>query len=110
ARGAALAAARNVTVTPPVGGGFVVKNASSVPVLTVDANGNLIVAKLGVATAQSSPLCFNSVTGSLGPCSGGGLVGPTGPAGATGPAGVTGSTGATGALGLQGPTGVPGPT
>src|SRR5260221_11815155 len=76
-----LAGAQNVTVTPPAGGGFVVNNASSGPGLTVDANGNLIVAKLGVATAQSSPLCFNSGIGRLRPCSGGGLVGPTGPTG-----------------------------
>ena len=102
-----LAGAQNVTVTPPAGGSFVVNNASSLPVLTVDANGNVIVAKLGVATAQSSPLCFNSVSGALGPCSGGGLVGPTGPTGATGATGPAGATGA--ASTVAGPTGATGP-
>jgi len=105
-----LAVAQNVTVTPPAGGGFVVNNTSSVPLLTLDANGNLIVAKLGMATAQTSPLCFNAVTGSLGACSGGGLVGPTGITGATGSIGATGATGAQGVTGATGATGMVGAT
>lgn len=110
------AAAQNVTVTPPSGGGFVVNNSSGTPQFTIDPSGKLFFASLPGAATQSSPLCFNAVSGQLGPCGalpGGatGATGATGPAGATGPTGATGVgvTGPTGAQGIQGVTGPAGP-
>ena len=96
-----VASAQNVTVTPPAGGGFVLES------------GPLTVVGLPIATQQTDPLCFNAVTGVVGPCAAGSFVGPTGPTGATGPAGVgtagpTGATGSTGSTGATGPTGATG--
>jgi hypothetical protein len=99
---ASSASAQDVSVTPPAGGGFAVKDSSGTTVrFKVDANGNVIVPGLAAAAQQSSTVCFDSSTGTFGPCpaSSGGATG------ATGPAGVTGSTGATGAQGITGPTG-----
>lgn len=110
------AAAQNVAVTPPSGGGFVVNNSAGTPQFTIDPSGKLFFASLPGAATQSSALCFNSVSGQLGPCGtlpGGatGATGATGPAGATGPTGATGAgvTGPTGAQGIQGVTGPVGP-
>ncbi len=96
------ASAQNVTVTPPSGGGFVL------------ASGGFTVVGLPGAGQQTNPLCFNAVTGVVGPCAAAALVGPTGPAGATGPVGATGpagvgATGATGPAGVTGPIGFTGP-
>jgi hypothetical protein len=103
----AAAFAQDVTVTPPVGGGFAVNNASNVALFKIDANGNLAIAGLGGAVAQASPVCFDTVSGLVGPCATGGLVGPTGATGAAGPAGAMG---ATGPQGSTGPTGAAGAT
>lgn len=111
--------AQDVTVTPPVGGGFVVNNAANVALFKIDASGNLAIAGLAGAVAQTSPVCFDTVSGLVGPCATGGLVGPTGatgapgPMGATGPvgpAGTAGATGAPGGAGATGPQGSIGPT
>ena len=95
------ASAQNVTVTPPSGGGFVL------------ASGNFTVVGLAGAGQQTNPVCFNAVTGVVGPCAAAALVGPTGAAGATGPIGATGPagvgmTGATGPAGVTGPMGLTG--
>lgn len=99
------ASAQDVVVTPPIGGGFVVKDASSTALFTIDANGNLAIAGLNAATPRAAPVCFDQTSGMLGPCTNGGLVGPTGPQGPTGAPGADGATGPTGAQGLIGPTG-----
>lgn len=102
----ACVSAQDVTVTPPSGGGFVLES------------GSLTVVGLPAAAQQGNSVCFNAVTGVVGPCAAGANVGPTGPTGpagatgATGPAGVgsVGPTGATGAAGPAGPTGATGAT
>ncbi|MBR0346657.1 MAG: hypothetical protein IJI03_15510, partial [Rudaea sp.] len=112
------ASAQDVTVTPPSGGGFVVKDSSGNAIrLRVDASGNLILPGLGASTQQGALVCFNTATGTLGPCvpgtgTGNGPAGPTGPMGVTGPTGPTGVTGATGAgvTGATGAVGATGPT
>jgi len=109
----AKAQAQDVTVTPASGGGFVVNNSAAAPQFTIDASGKFFLPALAAAPTQSSTLCFNSVSGQLGPCGAlpGGATGPTGPTGATGaagPAGIAGATGATGPAGAAGPTGATG--
>ena len=118
----ANASAQDVTVQPPSGGGFVVKDSSGNAVrFRVDANGNVIVPGLGTAAQQGALVCFDATTGTVGPCVpgtgvGNGATGATGAAGATGPAGPAGATGATGpigpagAIGSQGVQGVSGAT
>ena len=108
------ARAQDVTVTPASGGGFVVNNSAGAPQFTIDASGKFLLPALAAAPTQSSALCFNSVSGQLGPCGAlpGGATGPTGPTGATGAtgsAGIAGATGATGATG-SGSTGATGAT
>jgi hypothetical protein len=90
------ACAQDITVTPPIGGGFVVNS------------GNFIVSSLPTAITQTTALCFNVVNGLVGPCAPGALIGPTGPAGATGAVGDTGATGVIGATGNSGPIGATG--
>lgn len=102
--------AADVTVTPPVGGGFVVTDAASAPLFSIDANGVLSIVQLPAAAAQANPACFDAISGTLGPCSGGGVVGPTGPTGPVGPIGPTGATGATGDIGPTGAVGAMGVT
>jgi hypothetical protein len=111
--------AQDVSVTPPSGGGFVVKDSSGNAIrFKIDANGNLLVPGLGAALPQGALLCFDTTTGLLGPCAAGtgdGMVGPTGPAGPTGATGMSGAVGDTGpigatGIGLIGPTGSTGAT
>lgn len=116
------AQAADVKVVPPVAGGFSVRNAGdSADLLRVDENGRISFPNLGAAATQSAAVCFDTVSGVLGPCGGGsgggatGATGPTGPTGATGPTGPTGATGigvtgATGATGVTGAQGLLGPT
>lgn len=105
------AVAQNISITPPSGGGFVVNNSAGTPEFTIDPTGKAFLASLAGASTQSSALCFNAVSGQLGPCAAlpGGATGATGPAGATGAVGPTGSTGAQGVQGIQGATGAAGP-
>jgi len=87
--------AQNVVVTPPGAGDFEI------------GSGHLIVSDLNAATQQASPVCFDSATGTFGPCSPGSNVGPAGPQGPIGPVGPTGATGSTGPAGATGPQGPP---
>jgi hypothetical protein len=69
--------AADVTVAPPPGAGFAVRDAAnSSDRLRVNEAGVLIPG-IGAATARDSLTCFNGVTGQLGPCSAG-LTGATG--------------------------------
>lgn len=110
---ASPAGAADVTVVPPAGGGFSVRDAAdSADRLRVDAGtGAVTIPGLPGAAPTTSLLCFDSVTGTMGPCAGGVAgVGPTGATGPIGPAGPTGATGATGPAGEAGAIGPPGPT
>ena len=108
--------AQDVSVIPPTGGGFVVKDSSGSGMhFQVDANGNVIVPNLGAAAQQGTLVCFNTGSGQFGPCVAGTGIGPPGPMGATGATGATGMTGSIGAtgatgLGTTGPTGASGTT
>ncbi|MBN8478214.1 MAG: collagen-like protein [Burkholderiales bacterium] len=115
----------DVKLKPPPGGGVAVRDPTdTADRLRVDGNGTVVVPGLPAATQRNSVLCFDSVTGTLGPClpgaipagatgptgaTGSGSAGPTGPTGPTGSAGPTGPSGATG-FGAAGPTGPTGPT
>jgi hypothetical protein len=120
----------DITVIPPAGGGFVVKNqAGTVERLRVMETGDVFLPSLSNAQQAGSVACYDGPTGRMGPCSpsaGAGAQGPAGPAGPTGaagpvgasgdagpqgvagPQGATGATGATGAAGATGPTGTAG--
>jgi len=117
--------AADVTVVPPAGGGFAVRDAAdSANRLRVTESGAVLVPALGSATPQGTAACFDAGSGQLGPCSAGGagatgatgatgVTGAAGPAGAigpAGPAGPAGATGATGPVGAVGLTGLTGPT
>lgn len=116
------ALAADITMVPPPGGGFTVRDpGNTVNRLRVDGGGDVSIPSLGTAAQQGTATCFNAGTGQLGPCSPGamGVTGPTGPVGPTGPAGPQGvqgiqgpqgAVGATGAAGVAGPTGPSGPT
>jgi|GEM_PF-2316070 len=98
--------AADVTVVPPSGGGFSVRDpADAADRLRVDGNGAVALPGLPDAPQQEHVLCFDG-NGLLGPCAPGAAVGPTG---ATGSAGATGATGVTGPAGAAGPTGPAGP-
>ena len=115
----------DVKLKPPPGGGVAVRDPTdTADRLRVDGNGTVVVPGLPAATQRNSVLCFDSVTGTLGPClpgaipagatgptgaTGSGSAGPTGPTGPTGSAGPTGPSGATG-FGAAGPTGPTGAT
>jgi hypothetical protein len=111
----AEAQAEDVTIQPPANGGFRVTGPDgAVARLRIDEQGSLYLPLLGAQPSQSGFLCFDAVSGQLGPCAslpGGatGPVGPTGPAGPAGPQGDIGATGATGATGAVGATGATGP-
>lgn len=116
--GAAMAApgGADITITPPANGGFVIKNnAGNAERFRVMETGDVYLPNLPNTTEAGSVACYDSVTGRLGKCAAGAIVGspgPTGATGATGPAGVTGATGATGQAGpagLTGGIGLPGP-
>ena len=107
----------DITITPPANGGFVIKNnAGNAERFRVMETGDVYLPNLPNTTEAGSVACYDGVTGRLGKCAAGAIVGspgPTGATGATGPAGVTGATGATGQAGptgLTGPTGLAGPS
>ncbi|WP_454723544.1 hypothetical protein [Delftia acidovorans] len=112
--GAAMAApgGADITITPPANGGFVIKNnAGNAERFRVMETGDVYLPNLPNTTEAGSVACYDDVTGRLGKCAAGAIVGSPGPTGATGatgatgPAGVTGATGATGQAGPAGPTG-----
>jgi BclB C-terminal domain-containing protein len=112
--GASMAApgGADITITPPANGGFVIKNnAGNAERLRVMETGDVYLPNLPNTTEAGSVACYDDVTGRLGKCAAGAIVGNPGPTGATGatgatgPAGVTGATGATGQAGPAGPTG-----
>lgn len=110
--GAALAApgGADITITPPANGGFVIKNnAGNAERFRVMETGDVYLPNLPNTTEAGSVACYDSVTGRLGKCAAGAIVGSPGPTGATGATGPAGATGATGATGQAGPTGLTGP-
>lgn len=63
------ALATDVAISPPAGGGFSVTDASgNTPRLRVQESGAVSVPGLPSAAQQDTPQCFNSSTGTLGPC------------------------------------------
>ena len=94
--------AQDVTVTPASGGNFVI------------TSGNLVVSDLPSATTQTIPACFDAVSGTMGACTAGSVIGATGadgamgPPGAMGPQGLQGDPGPIGMQGADGPMGPPG--
>ncbi|MFT3791092.1 MAG: hypothetical protein QM741_08440 [Rudaea sp.] len=67
------AAAADVVVQPAAGSGFVVKDSTGAQVrLRVDEGGNIVMPVLVNGTQQSLPVCYDSASGQLGPCSGSG--------------------------------------
>ena len=100
--------AADVTVQPPSGSGFAVRDAvNTADRFRVNESGTVLIPGLNGQPQQGAVTCFSSVSGQLGPCSSG--VG-TGPTGATGAAGATGATGATGSPGSAGAAGATGAT
>lgn len=96
--GVQMALAADVTVTPPIGGGFVVKDASNAQErFKVQESGVVTVPGLPSAAPGNTVLCFDNGTGRMGPCATGVAVGATGPAGAAGAIGATGPAGSAGA-------------
>ncbi|MEJ8294176.1 hypothetical protein WKI45_15200 [Delftia tsuruhatensis] len=111
--GAAMAApgGADITITPPANGGFVIKNnAGNAERFRVMENGDVYLPNLPNTTEAGSVACYDDVTGRLGKCAAGPIVGSPGPTGATGATGAAGVTGATGATGQAGPAGPTGPT
>lgn len=106
---AAGALAADIVLTPPAGGGFVIKNQAGQERLRVQDTGQVLIPALPSTAASGTHVtCYDSA-GQLMPCAAGvgaGATGATGPAGATGAVGPTGPTG----VGLPGTTGVAGPT
>ena len=106
--------AADVTVTPPVGGDFVVNDSTSAEHLRIRSNGDAYIPGLANAPSTGTELlCMDGTTGRLIKCVpnvGAGAQGPAGIAGPAGPVGLTGATGAAGPAGLTGATGVAGPT
>ncbi len=103
-----LPAGAQVVVTPKSGSSFEIRDQGGAPVLKVEEVGRVLVPGLSAAANGDTVLCFGAVTGALGPCAAGSVVGPTGATGATGPVGPTGATGATGPVGPTGATGATG--
>ena len=119
---AGAAHAEDISLTPPAGGGFVIKDkASSAERFRVQDNGDAFVPGLAnTPNTGTAMLCFDSGTGRLIQCAPGtgtgtgaqgpaGATGPAGPAGPTGAAGPAGATGAAGSQGATGPVGAAGP-
>lgn len=111
------AIAADVSITPPAGGGFVIKDQASNERMRVQGTGEVLIPSLpATANTYSGLVCFDTLTGQLGRCAPGvgvgptGPVGPQGPVGATGPAGPQGPVGPSGATGAAGPAGPQGPT
>lgn len=107
--------AADISATVPVGGGFVVKspgNGQPQERLRVQDSGEVRIPALAGSAAGGAAVCFDTLTGRLGPCAAGVGAGATGPAGPAGPQGATGPTGPAGPAGtqgLQGLQGAPGP-
>jgi hypothetical protein len=100
--GGASVWSNDVSVTPPAGSGFVIKDSSGNERLRVQSTtGAVTVPGLSGQTQNSNLICFDGPTGRLGPCA-------SGVGGATGPTGNTGAQGAQGAQGVAGPTGLQG--
>ena len=98
--------AADITVTPPSGSGFVVKDNTGVTDrLRVQESGTVTIPGLPTGATSNTMTCFDNASGRLGPCAPGVGTGPTGATGATGPTGATGATGPTGATGATGATG-----
>lgn len=110
ALGVASSANAQVVVTPPAGSSFEVHDQGGNAVLKVEDVDRVLVPGLAGAASGDNVLCFDAVSGALGPCAAGVAVGPTGPVGATGATGATGPIGATGASGATGADGAVGPT
>ena len=111
--GASMAApgGADITITPPANGGFVIKNnAGNAERFRVMETGDVYLPNLSNTTEAGSVACYDDVTGRLGKCAAGAIVGNPGPTGATGATGATGPAGATGATGQAGPAGPTGPT
>ncbi len=98
-----------VVVTPKPGSSFEIHALGGTPVLKVEEAGRVLVPGLSAAADGDTVLCFDAVSGALGPCAAGSVVGPAGPAGPTGPTGAIGPPGPSGAIGAIGPTGAAGP-
>lgn len=101
------ACAADISLTPPPGGGFVVKDPGGQERFRVDGTGEVKVPGLP-ATPGNSRLTCHDATGQLTTCSPG-VGGAAGPQGPTGAPGATGAQGPTGPQGPQGPTGATGP-
>jgi hypothetical protein len=120
--GLSMPLAAQVVVTPTPGSSFEIRQQDATPVLRVEEAGRVLVPGLAAAANEDSVLCFGAVTGALGPCAAGSVVGATGATGATGavgpmgatgvmgPTGPTGDVGAAGPIGPAGATGTTGPT
>lgn len=62
--------AADVTIAPPSGGGFVVKNAAGTQDrMRVQETGEITIPQLTNAASADTTLCFVAATGRLGPCS-----------------------------------------
>jgi hypothetical protein len=108
--GTALPAHAQVVVTPPPGSSFEVHGQGGNAVLKVEDVDRVLVPGLAAAASGASVVCFDAVSGALGPCAAGVAIGPTGPTGPVGPTGARGTTGATGPNGPTGPAGADGAT
>ena len=109
--GGASVWSNDVSVTPPAGSGFVIKDSSGNERLRVQSTtGAVTVPGLSGQAQNSNLICFDGPTGRLGPCASGvgGATGPTGNTGAQGAQGVAGPAGPAGAQGLTGNTGAQG--
>lgn len=68
----APAYAADVTVKPPAGSGFVIKDSGgTLDRFRVQESGAVLAPSLSSATARNSALCFDNATGQLGPCAAG---------------------------------------
>lgn len=100
-----VSAAAQVVVTPKSGSSFEVHAQTGNSVLTVEETGAVLLPSLPSAAQGDTVLCFGAVTGALGPCAPGSVVGPAGPPGPPGPQGLQGLQGAPGPQGITGPIG-----
>lgn len=111
--GIAAPVGAQVVVTPRAGSSFEIHRQSGSSILTAEEGGRVLVPGLSAAADANTVLCFDYVTGALGPCATGlgvGATGATGPAGVAGPTGEAGAPGAAGPMGPAGATGAAGPT
>jgi len=65
--------ADDIVVVPPSNSGFVIRDSGGTQEqFRVQENGQVFIPQLSGATANNSTVCFDSVSGQLGPCSGAG--------------------------------------